>query len=191
MKVKEVFTNSTGFFTTFQELFADKFKEYYGEIEPSDLDMQVFYMFGEKTVAPILENNATNYKSVVRLICNLHFTQWDRAKDALVTEYSFLDSYRYTETKTGTDTTETADNGSNVDSNKAFNSTSFVDKEKSTTENAGTNKVTYNTTISRTGNTGNYTPQDLILKELEVAKSNFFDMIMQDVIHDLTLSIYE
>lgn len=190
MKIKEIFTNSEGIFSTFKTLFPELYEQYYGEIETSDLDFQVYYNYGERHAAPILSNASTNYSPVIHLIILMHKDQWNRAYEALSTEYSLLQPYSYTEEKSGTDTYKTDETNTTTNMNMAYNSADFEDNTKTINTKTGTPSTTYGSKITKAGNTGNHTNEELVSQELELAKSNFYDIVMKDFIHDLTLSIY-
>lgn len=191
MKLKELFTATEGIFSTFNNLFPTEYSLFFGEIETSDLDTYVLGSFGNKTLAPIIENNSTNYKVPLKVIFNIHMASWKKAYNALTYEYDFVNNYTVVETRTGTETTDTTNNDTNTDSVKGFDATDFSDSNKTVSDGTGQNKLTLDTQYTKKGNIGNTPISDLILKELEESKIAFYDIIIHNIINDITLSIYE
>lgn len=124
---------------------------------------------------------------------------WKRIYKALNENYKITENAFLNETTTTTNTynNKTVSNDSDVNVNKvsAFNASSYVDKNKlenssnSTASNDGENVT--KTEYSRHGSIGVITPQDMINKEIEIAKNKtIYEIISDDVIETFCLYIY-
>lgn len=191
MKFNEAFSTTKGVFYFFQQLFPEGYKKFFGEIETTDFDNWVFYNYGQKTVAPIIEENNPNFEPVFRLVINMHMQSWLKDYKAMFKDYDFTLNYLETETRTGTENTIVETDGKNTFNNKGFNSSDFVGKEQTITDDSQNSTLTLNTVYKKEGNTGNFSLSELLQKELEVNRSTFFNICITDIINDITLSIYE
>lgn len=102
------------------------------------------------------------------------------------TETEQTGTYQTERERTGTFETETEQTGT------FSTSTQRTGTYETETEQSGTfeEKMTYNTTLQRHGNIGVQTTSDMISKELELWKWNFFDTVMADIDSVIALSLY-
>lgn len=191
MKLNELFTNTEGIFSTFKELYETDYNSFFGEIETSDFDAYIFGAYGNKTLSPVIELNSSNYKVPLRLIFSMFLNKWKKDYNALFKDYDFTKPYSLTETRTGTENRNVENNNSDIDSNKGFNSSDFVEKEKTVYTKKEDNTLTLNTIYDKSGNTGNMSISELVQKELEANKAVFYDIIIRDIMSQVTLEIYE
>lgn len=191
MKIKELFTLSTGVYSIFKTYFPEKYALFYNDIETADLDNYFLYKYGEKTVVPFLENNETNLSGAVKLILNLHMAQWQKEYEVLTSDYDFLAPYKNVTVKSGSDENVAKTDDTDTNSTKGFNSDDYVGNEQNVTDGKKVTTTTYGSKIEISGNTGNKTYSELISSELEIAKTTLYSIIENDIVNDVTLSIYE
>ena len=140
-------------------------------------------------------------------------TKWKKIYDALVTQYNPLENYSMLEERTPELTTEETENvNSEVTTNretnasskyKGFNASDPVTitttdgKEDVTTSGASadneTHRVIENTgkeTLTRSGNIGVTTSQQMLESEFKVRQYDFYKMVYNDIDSILCLSIY-
>jgi len=140
-------------------------------------------------------------------------TKWKKIYDALMTQYNPLENYSMLEERTPELTTEETENvntevTTNRETNasskyKGFNASDPVTitttdgSEDVTTSGASrdneTHKVTENTgkeTLTRSGNIGVTTSQQMLESEFKVRQYDFYKMIYNDIDSILCLSIY-
>lgn len=143
---------------------------------------------------------------------------YDMTENHTGTETTEKEPENWTETETQTPTNwksttqgSAADNEATTTSNiYGFDSASEVPsgsqttsaKSKSETEQSGTfetervtsgsmtDTVTYNTTLTRRGNIGVQTTSDIITKEIELWKWNYFETVMRDIDSFIALAVY-
>lgn len=186
---------------------------------------------GDKLISPLLRKMITadldgTRSKVAAIIYNMYSDKWSHLWDALKTEYNPIDNYNMVEnetsetnrenerahTGTNTDAMTGTDNiahtGNNENEISAFNSSNYVDSEKTTlaTNDNETrdlqNQTTFNDTLTdegtdttereltRHGNIGVTTTQQMLQSEIELRNWLFFKSVFEDIDKVLTLSIY-
>lgn len=166
----------------------------------------------------LTSEDAETRAKLAGIIYTMFSDKWLKLWDAFNTEYNPIENYSMTEheetdntaTKTGTDTL--AMTGTNTDAHtgnteneiSAFNSSEYSDNIKDTqnttdteTRNA-TDTTTYNTsdvldgerTLTRSGNIGVTTSQQMLQSEVELRKWLYFNSVFNDIDSIITLSIY-
>ncbi len=174
----------------------------------------------DKYVSPLVEKlfndgkTSAEISNFVASICVNRFAKkWKKIYDALVTEYNPLDNYAMEEIRTPDLTDgETQNEESKVkterttdatNSYKGFNADQPVVVNKTDgTENVETsgakldNKITKSTThtgtetLTRSGNIGVTSSQQMLTQELEVRKYDFYQELFNDIDSIYCLSIY-
>lgn len=174
----------------------------------------------EKYISPLVsklyekENNLdTLSQRLAKTIYRRFATKWKKIYDALMTQYNPLENYSMLEERTPELTTEETENvntevTTNRETNasskyKGFNASDPVTitttdgSEDVTTSGASrdneTHKVTENTgkeTLTRSGNIGVTTSQQMLESEFKVRQYDFYKMIYNDIDSVLCLSIY-
>jgi len=150
---------------------------------------------------------------IANVLYNRFATKWKKIYDALMTEYNPLENYSMEEERTPDLTTEETENvNSEVTTNretnasskyKGFNASDPVTitttdgSEDVTTSGASadneTHRVIENTgteTLTRSGNIGVTTSQQMLESEFKVRQYDFYKMIYNDIDSVLCLSIY-
>lgn len=205
MKVKEYFTEPlNGFFKRLGELFPEKY--------PWANDMcDVLYLArsGNKTAAPLLSQiplydelpaeygNALDI--LARLIDKKFGTSWQHLYDITMSDYNPIENYNMLETETpnitrATDMETNADGESNA-SGYGFNSDAPVPNAESEAFSkqrvTGTETETGNRQLTRSGNIGVTTTQQMIESEIELWKWAYLDTIFAQVDSLITCPLYE
>lgn len=147
------------------------------------------------------------------IIYNRFAEKWKHIYDALLTEYNPLENYSMVEERTPDLTFEDTENvntdvttereTSATNSYKGFNATQPVavnktdGDETTTTSGAKANNETHKTTthtgtetLTRSGNIGVTTSQQMLESEFKVRQYDFYKMIYNDIDSVLCLSIY-
>lgn len=162
--------------------------------------------------------SSDNKNKIAKMIYDKYNMQWQHIYDALITEYNPIENYRMTEeektdidlTHTGTDTVtntgtiETENSGTNENNIYGFNSSSAVNSDKSSdsakskTTNNLTNTNTKNLTdvtdgtrkLTRSGNIGVTTSQQMQQSSIDLWQYNYFDSVFKNIDAELCLLIY-
>ena len=111
---------------------------------------------------------------------------FDKLLDTLNAEYNPMENYDRTSTviRQGTNT----GSGTSIGAQTSFNSDSFKDTDKSSTQNSGT--VNETVTDNTHGNIGVRSGQELIEQSRNVAMFNLYDVIAKDFISRFCIEIY-
>ena len=170
----------------------------------------------EKLVAKLSENTFDRdefSEYIANLLYNRFSDKWKKIYDALMTEYNPLENYSMEEERTPDLTTEetqtdkskvvTDRETSATNSYKGFNASEPVlvnktDGEENVTtsgtkldnETTSTTTQTGSETLTRSGNIGVTTSQQMLESEFKVRQYDFYQMIYNDIDSVLCLSVY-
>lgn len=184
-----------------------------------DIEYYVGYS-ADKYISPLTQKLLDHYNNVddangdiAKMIYRRFATKWKKIYDALMTQYNPLENYSMLEERTPELTTNETENvntkvTTNRETNasskyKGFNASDPVTitttdgKEDVTTSGASadneTHRVTENTgkeTLTRSGNIGVTTSQQMLESEFKVRQYDFYKMVYNDIDSILCLSIY-
>lgn len=194
--------------TNVTELDADYFGGYSADKFVSPL-LQKIYDSTREVESPFSTLNSR----IAKIIYNRFAEKWKHIYDALMTEYNPLENYSMVEERTPDLTFEDTENvntevttereTSAENKYKGFNATDpvLVNKtdgdETTTTTGASadneTHKITTHTgteTLTRSGNIGVTTSQQMLESEFKVRQYDFYKMMYNDIDSVLCLSIY-
>lgn len=183
--------NDATFFTNygiFKEIYTKNVFTWLGEDESEMIDSEYYYNHSnEKWISPLFEklytlNSATALSGLASIIINKFSDKWNRLYDAFITTtYNPIENYSMTE--------EANANTDMNTSNKVygFNSPTAI---PSSDQNMSGSKLTNTTELTRSGNIGVTTSQQMLESEIKLRKWNFIDEIMRDVDSVLCLNIY-
>ena len=187
-KLKELISDDTnGIFHRIQRL---GFFQWLTESLASDLDTEYLYnRSGEKTISPLLEK--TSLDKVASIIVSKFGDKWNRLYDAFITRvYNPIENYSMTESEKTNSKVKVTSSG--TAGTFGFNSDTSVPTGESSTETTSEgNADDNNRELTRSGNIGVTSSQQMLESELELRKWNFTDMLYQDVDSICCLSIYE
>lgn len=202
MKIKE--TNSTplasGIFNTIYTKYGSTF-EWLSESDSHTIDMMYYLNHsGDRTISPLFQSlldmeESGSITSALDLIADaivlMYKDQWNRLYDAYITKtYDPIENYSMVEDEnigskiTNSRSTSTGSYGFN--SNDAV--PTDTGSESSTTTGAYNDNVRK---LTRSGNVGVTTSQQMIQSEIDLRKWVFYGNIMSDVDRMITLSVYE
>jgi hypothetical protein len=204
IRINEIFPNwmTTGIFSKLSNYDVP----WKNTVESKTLDIAYHGGYsGNKIISPLLENMLTDgslsddsANMIAMSIVAICGTNWSKLWDTLNFEYNPIENYSMTETETATGestnkgTATATSTGNNA--TYGFNSTDAVNADKSdgtnteTTENAVANLN--NRELTRSGNIGVTTSQQMIQSERDLWNWYFYDIVFKDVDNMLTLSIY-
>ena len=127
--------------------------------------------------------------SLASVIVNKFKTKWTRLHEALNLTYNPIDNYNMSETENTQLKTEA--NVSNANSIYAFNDTDATPTSESNSKTSTNALLNDNVReLTRKGNIGVTTSQQMINSELELREYNLIDTIYSDIDSVLTLKIY-
>lgn len=202
MKIKE--TNSTplttGIFNNIFTRYGSTFT-WLTQNDAHTLDMMYYLNHsGDRTISPMFETliqmeESGSITSALNLIADaivlMYQDQWNRLYDAYITKtYDPIENYSMVEDEnvgskiTNSRSTSTGTYGFNSDESVPTDTGS----ESSTTTGAYNDNVRK---LTRSGNVGVTTSQQMIQSEIDLRKWVFYGNIMSDVDRMITLSVYE
>lgn len=188
MKIRELIENETGggIFIRIQKkgVFS-----WLTEDMAGDLDTEYIYLrSGDKSISPLLEH--TSLDKVTSIIVTKFGDKWNRLYDAFITQvYNPLENYSMTETEKTNSKVKVTSSGKS--GTYGFNSDASVPTGESSTETTSEgNADDNNRTLTRSGNIGVTTSQQMLQSELDLRKWNFANMLYDDVDSICCLSIY-
>ena len=188
MKIKDLINDDTnGIFHRIQRL---GFFQWLTEKMASDLDTEYLYLrSGDKSISPLLEYSSLD--KVASIIVSKFGDKWNRLYDVFITStYNPIENYSMTETEKTNSKVKVTSSG--TAGTFGFNSDASVPTGESSTETTSEgNADDNNRELTRSGNIGVTTSQQMLQSEIELRKWNFTDMLYQDVDSICTLSIYE
>lgn len=187
-KLKELIKDDTdGIFHRIQRL---GFFQWLTEKMAGDLDTEYLYLrSGDKSISPLLEH--TSLDKTASIIVSKFGDKWNRLYDTFITKvYNPIENYSMTETEKTNSKVKVISSG--TAGTYGFNSDSSVPTGESSTETTSEgNADDNNRELTRSGNIGVTTSQQMLESEIELRKWNFTDMLYQDVDSICTLSIYD
>lgn len=159
-------------------------------IDGETLDIEYYLQrSGEKWISPLMA--AASLDVVAKIILSKFSDKWNRLYDAFITTtYNPIENYSMTEsekTRSKIKVTSTGKAGT-----YGFNSESAVPTGESNSETVSEgNADDNNRTLTRSGNIGVTTSQQMLKSELELREWNLYETIFADVDSMITLSIYD
>ena len=191
-KVNEIISLENSFFGTMKADYETIYTKLFGEIEPSDMDMNLLVQCGNRYCSPLLSHYPM--KKVVSFIVNKYGESWERIKETLSLDYDVLKPYSNTTTTKSTKTANSTNNETSEETNGiiGFDSETITDSDTThaTSNNSTDETQTDNTTVINGGNLGSRTNADLITNEIEMRKVSFVSLALNDIQSQLTLDIY-
>jgi hypothetical protein len=189
MKIKELFKNDAdgGIFQRIQRM---GFFSWLTEDMAGDLDTEYIYLrSGDKSISPLLEHSSLD--KVASIIVSKFGDKWNRLYDAFITQtYNPLDNYSMTETEKTNSKVKVTSSGKS--GTYGFNSDASVPTGESSTETTSEgNANDNNRTLTRSGNIGVTTSQQMLQSELDLRKWNFANMLYDDVDSICCLCLYD
>ena len=184
-----------------------------------DTDYEVGFS-GDKIISPLLEkilvqslsdlgysiedfmdDSFNDYSSLIPLILmnygigNILYqrfgVKWKKIYDSLVASvYNPINNYDMEETRTPNLSTGVTANAESKTGVFGFNGTSAKDSATNDGNSSSTTTLTGTDTLTRKGNIGVTTTQQMITQELELRKHDFYRMIYMDIDSILCLKIY-
>lgn len=190
--VSEIITTENSFFGVMKTNHGDLFSSLFDDTTTSGLDMQLLVKCGSRYCSPLLSHY--DMLNVVDYIVTKYGENWKRIKETLKLDYDVLAPYKVTQTTTSNKTATNTNEGESRQENGIV----AFDSEESTPSTVDTNndKTTQNisedntATVENKGNNGNFKNADLITNEIEVRKTSFIDLVLNDIQSQITLDIY-
>ena len=156
-----------------------------------------------------------NMEKIANVLVSLYLVNWTKEYATLSAQYNPINNYEMTEqetgnnsatssvTHTGTDNRSLSNPQTNTHEVYAFNSTAYAPSERDSitstgTDNrtvnltdGGTNSASYGRRLTRSGNIGVTTSQQMLQSERDLWRWTFFnDVVFPDIDRVLTINIY-
>lgn len=192
-KVKDVIKKENGFFKNFKELKPTEYHTLFGETDTAHLDRSLFIIGGVRCASPLIMEY--DIENVVSYVVINNYSKWVKFKELLELDYNVLNPYEQkkttTQEKTGENINTTTEN--EISKVHTFDSDDAIEKDIEATENTDTTteKENVKITVETSGNVGNVAPTKLIVEEMKMRATQLNDMILKDVIKEISLDIYE
>ena len=183
--------DDTTFFTNygiFRTIYTLNAFTWLGEDESEMIDLEYYFNHSnEKWISPLFEklygmSPSTTLTALANIIINKYGDKWNRLYDAFITTtYDPIENYSMTEESN-------ANTDMNVNSKiYGFNSETGVNASDTNTNGS---KLTNTAELTRSGNIGVTTSQQMLESELKLRQWNFIDQMMADVDSILCLKVY-
>lgn len=193
-EIVDIFTDSTaGIFHALKSIATGESFDWLNNDEYLDIDYYVSHS-GEKYASKFYLTMLDHNKSITyiaNVIFNRFSEKWKKIYDAMMKEYNPLENYSMVEDENvNTDITNTSNGSSNV---FGFNTQSDdgVPDGKNEVSNTTSGKFDDNhRKLTRSGNIGVTTSQQMLESELEIRKNIFIETVMNDIDSIMCLKIY-
>lgn len=197
-RVKDILSISSGVYGGIKSLYPTEYATMFGEMEPSDLDIELLSKCGSRFVSPVVylciedlgEDTPT---ALARLICNRYLKNWLRVNDALTLDYDITQPVVTSYTMATEGTTNTAEERTGAKNSKVygFGSDTPADENEDSTENNLSSSVDIDKTVTYTKKgIGSLTPNRLIEAEISLRRLSFINLTLNDIKDFCTLPIY-
>lgn len=191
-KVKDIIKEKP-FFENFKKQLPEDYQEIFGNTNPAHLDRSLSIKGGGRYASPLFKEYLI--EEVVIYITTNNLDKWKKYKELLNLDYNILNPYEQKKTtvqeKTGENISSTTEN--ETSKVHTFDSENAIDKNIESTEN--TDKLTESEnvkiTVETSGNVGNVAPTKLIIEEMNMRATQLNDLILKDVLKEISLDIYE
>ena len=188
-KIRELFKNDAdgGIFQRIQRM---GFFSWLTEDMAGNLDTEYIYLrSGDKSISPLLEH--TSLDKTASIIVSKFGDKWNRLYDAFITRvYNPIENYSMTESEKTNSKVKVTSSG--TAGTYGFNSDTSVPTGESSTETTSEgNADDNNRTLTRSGNIGVTTSQQMLKSEIELRKWNFANMLYDDVDSICCLCLYD
>lgn len=150
------------------------------------------FLSGEMDLADIETTLTAFYQSyIIEIIYNRFGVKWKKIYDSLVISvYNPIHNYDVEEKRTPNLSTGVTANAESKTGVFGFNGTNAKDSATNDGNSSSTTTLTGTDTLTRKGNIGVTTTQQMITQELELRKHDFYRMIYMDIDSILCLKIY-
>ena len=193
-EIVDIFTDSTaGIFHALKGIATGESFDWLNNDEYLDIDYYVSHSgekYASKFYLTMLDHNK-DITYIANVIFNRFKDKWKKIYDAMMKEYNPLENYSMVEDENvNTDITNTSNGSSNV---FGFNTESEdgVADSKNEVSNTTSGKFDDNhRKLTRSGNIGVTTSQQMLESELEIRKNIFIENVMNDIDSIMCLIIY-
>lgn len=193
-EIVDIFDDSTaGIFHALKSIASGESFGWLDNDEYLDIDYYVSHS-GEKYASrfylTMIDHNK-DISYIANIIYNRFSEKWKHIYDAMMLEYNPLENYSMVEDENvNTDITNTSNGSSNV---FGFNTDSEDGVSDSKNEVSSTTSGKFDDNhrkLTRSGNIGVTTSQQMLESELEIRKNIFIEMVMNDIDSIMCLKIY-
>lgn len=189
MKLKEVFNSEYGIFEKiFEPDFPVLYQQIFGEVNPLLIDIQVRRKYGDKELTSDITTETAH--ETVKAVITMKFDEWSKQIQTFNIAYDVLNPTTKTTSIEKTSNVDETGNNTNVDSKTTFNTGEFNNDTKQERNNTGNRQSTETETSSESGVSNKIPVSEIIQKEMSLRKTNFKEIVISDLVNELTLEIY-
>ena len=185
MKLKEYFTKENGIFTVFNSDFPTEFATLFPNKTAFELNTLTLWKYGNKFFATDFTDNANE---ILHNVISINLANWLEMHYVINTNVTPLNNETETKTKTGTLQSEVSRENGNINAEKVFNDTNFVENEKNDFSENSDKTDTYNLveTTQKASNIIENIKAAYVLRET----TNLQAKIIKDIVSQITIDIY-
>lgn len=189
MKLNEIFNSENGIFEKiFKPNFPVLFQQVFGENSPVLIDLQVRTKYGEKNLISAITTDTAN--EIVKAIITVKFDEWQKQIQVFNLEYDVLSPTLSKETEIVSANIDETGNNNTIDSTTAFNDGEFNNDSKQQRDTTGTRQERSEKTNTKSGLSSGVPVSEVIQKEITLRKTNFKELVIKELINELTIDIY-
>lgn len=192
VKLLENQTKNDNIFLTLKNDSPADYSELFGNTEPDNLYYMLINMGGQRNLNPFFKEKST--LTIMDIVLSKYKNNWLKVKTAINGDYDIFNPYKMTTDTIENITAKETNDGTNKNTSSVygFNSDVGSESDENLTEKNSVTDTTNDRDTNKTvtGNSGNKTPPELIQQELEIRKTNYFDIVLNDIMNYMTLEVY-
>lgn len=197
-RIKDIVSLTNGVYGGIKTLYPTEYATMFGEIETSDLDIELLAKCGQRIISPTVyllldDMGEVSGTGIAKLVCNRYLKNWLRVNSALTADYDILQPIVTSYTNITNSTVETDETRDGSDTSKVYgmdSTTGENDTSRSTQNGLNSTVDTSRSTVYTKRGIGTLTPNRLINAEISLRKLSFIDLTLNDIKEFCTLSIY-
>lgn len=190
-KLNEVYDGKK-IFEEFKNNFSEKYDALFGVYSSDALDSFILVDYGEKYISPFY--NKLEINKIVSFIIFKYYDNWLKILNAINQQYDFTNLYSRTTETTIDKSNDTTTTNTETENNYIYgfdNATATPDNKADATNETTNNFVANEKQVTKIiGNNGNTPYSDLLIKEIQARFNCFISIVINDIINQITLSIY-
>lgn len=184
-KLKEYFTNENGIFTVFVNDFPEEFNILFPNKTAIEMNILTLWKYGEKFFATDFTDVAN---VVLHNVININIERWLKMQNVINTNVLPSANESEIKTKTGTFASSVSRENGNINAEKVFNDTNFIQNEKNDFTENSDKTDTYNLTetTQKATNIIENIKNAYVLRET----TNLQAQIIREIVAQITIDIY-
>lgn len=185
MKLNEFFTNENGIFNIFANDFQTEFETLFANKTVTELNILSLWKYGNKTLCKDFTDISN---CVLHSVISINLQRWLKMFQVIETNFLPTQTEIETKTKTGTLQSDVSRENGNINSDKVFNDTSFVENEKNDFSENSEKTDTYN--LTETTQKANDIIENIKKSYVLRETTNLQAQIIKEIVSQITIDIY-